>query len=105
MGNQGAAWKRNGFRIIADVPRKAPRTYLPDCPEGCERVAVLMPPERIPEAARLVSAKFGRVVGPGDVRVRHMGELVRARRVDPSEAHVVAETKARYAVMMEGVER
>lgn len=101
MSAPSGAWKRNSLRLIADVPRAHGRAYLPDCPADCERVAVLMPPERIPEAPRLVSSKFGRTVGVGDVRVRVEGELVRARRVDPSEAHVVAETKAHWVVHMQ----
>lgn len=93
------AWKRNNFRIVADRPRVHAAVYLPDCPDGCARVAVLIPPTRIPEGYMLAGSKFGRVVG-GEVRVRLLALDVPARPVDTTDVETVAPTRARYVVVM-----
>lgn len=90
---------RNGFRIVADRPHAHARVYLPDCPIDCARVAVLIPPERVPEAYVLAGAKFGRVVG-AEVRVRLFAEDVPAQLEDVTDAARIAATKARYVVVM-----
>jgi hypothetical protein len=91
------AWSRNPFRLVADVPRATPRVFLPDCPADCARVAVLIPPARIPEAYQLAGSKFGRRVG-SVVRVRLFAALTDAEPADVSDP--VGPTKARHVVVM-----
>jgi len=90
----------NALRFIAPRPRATPGAYLPDCPAGHVRVAVLIPPRRIPEAYTLAGSRFGEVVGNGDVLVRVFGRVVVARTADPSDRATIAVTKARHVVTM-----
>lgn len=96
----GAAWRKGGpnaLRFIADKTFATPRCYLPDCPDGHVRVAVFIPPRRIPEAFMLAGSKFGRVVG-SKVLVRLFAEQVDAGPVD--ECMDAAPARACHAVVM-----
>lgn len=96
----GAAWRKgapNALRFIADRPYATPRCYLPDCPEGYVRVAVFIPPRRIPEAFMLAGSKFGRVVG-SKVLVRLFDAHVEAGTVD--SCMDATPTRAHHAVVM-----
>lgn len=76
------------LRFIADIKRATPRTYLPDCPAGHARVAILTP-----EGA-LSHSKFEEVID-GVVYVRLFGKRVRAEPCEP-----IAGTAARFSVTM-----